>query len=75
MNIIGLIILLTVILVGIKIETFGEFDEKKTGNYRDWLCSLRKKEKEIACSSIVNVNQRFLNMNPGKLEEKVFKNF
>lgn len=40
-------------------------------DYNDLLCDLRKK----SCSTIVGVNERFKNMNPGNLKPKTFKNF
>lgn len=72
MNILTFIFFIATILAFKKVETFMSFNVTQTKpDYNDLLCDLRKK----SCSTIVGVNERFKNMNPGNLKPKTFKNF
>jgi hypothetical protein len=75
MGILAIILFVAVFLAGMKMEGFASFDmAQKKADYKDMLCELR----EISapkCRSVINVNQRYINMNPGNLKPRVFKTF
>ena len=60
--------------------TFSQYISKTIKSnpydYRDKLCDVRKKKnKQRHCKSVIGVEQRYINMNPGNLKNKVFKDF